>query len=73
MGKDNELDERDTVGCLGMAAVLLGLLIGCVALGMFLGAAYGLAAVAAVVLLTGCLLYTLSALGKKKEAKRDGE
>lgn len=73
MENNDEIDARKTVGCLGMAAVLLGLLIGCVALGMFLGAAYGLAAVAAVVLLTGCLLYTLAALDKKKEAKRDGE
>ena len=71
MENNDEIDARKTVGCLGMAAVLLGLLIGCAALGMFLGAAYGLAAVAAVVLLTGCFFYTLAAPGKKKEASDD--
>lgn len=71
MGKDDDLTASQAAGCLGMAAVLLGLMIGCVALGMFLGAAYGLAAAAAVVVLTGCLLYTLAALGKKKEASDD--
>lgn len=72
MENNDEINARKTVGCLGMAAVLLGLLIGCVALGMFLGAAYGLAAAAAVVLLAGCFFYAAAIAAKKKE-KRDGE
>ena len=71
MGKDDDLTASQAAGCLGMAAVLMGLMIGCVALGMFLGAAYGLAAAAAVVVLTGCYFYAAAVWAKKKEASDD--
>lgn len=72
MEKDDEITVSQASGCLGLAGVLLGLLIGCIALGMFLGAAYGLAAAAAVVMLAGCFFYAAAIAAKKKE-KRDGE
>lgn len=67
--KEETIEAARNVGCAGMVLLIIAALIACVALGMLLGAAWGVAG-AAVVLAAVALWFVCAA---KKAAKKAEE
>ena len=66
--KEETIEAARNVGCAGMVLLIIAALIACVALGMLLGAAWGVAG-AAVVLAALALWFMLAAKKSVKKAE----
>ena len=75
MGKNDDIKEKAaSVGCLGVLVIAVALLIGCVAVGMLLGAAYGTASAALVVLAIGSfLVWSAQKVSRKADEKETSD
>lgn len=68
-----ESEAISFIGCAGMAAIIIALIIAAIFVGMKFGAEWGVLNIAAIVLTVGGFLVGLANIGSKKSEQSEGD